>query len=75
MDVDYIKIDGTFIRDLGHNRNNQLFVKAIADVARGMGIKSVAEFVESEETLKIIKKLGVDYAQGYFIGKPEPLVF
>ncbi|OGP16279.1 MAG: hypothetical protein A2V21_312080 [Deltaproteobacteria bacterium GWC2_55_46] len=75
LDVDYIKIDGTFIRDLGHNRNNQLFVKAIADVARGMGIKSVAEFVESEETLKIIKKLGVDYAQGYFIGKPEPLVF
>ncbi|MBI5492263.1 MAG: EAL domain-containing protein [Deltaproteobacteria bacterium] len=75
LDVDYIKIDGSFIRDLNKNRNDQLFVKAIADVARGMGIKSVAEFVESDETLKLVKKLGVDYAQGYYIGKPERLMF
>lgn len=75
LDVDYIKIDGSFIRNLKKNRNDRLFVKAIADVARGMGIKSIAEFVESEETLKIVKKLGVDYAQGYHIGKPEHLVF
>ncbi|MBI1912631.1 MAG: EAL domain-containing protein [Deltaproteobacteria bacterium] len=75
LDVDYIKIDGSFIRNLKKNRNDQLFVKAIADVARGMGIKSIAEFVESEESFKIAKKLGVDYAQGYHIGKPEHLVF
>ncbi len=75
LDVDYIKIDGSFIRNLKKNKNDQLFVKAIADVARGMKIKSIAEFVENEETFKILKKLGVDYAQGYYIGKPGPLVF
>lgn len=74
LDVDYIKIDGSFIRNLKKNRNDQLFVKAIADVARGMKIKSVAEFVENAETVRILKKLGVDYAQGYYIGKPGPLV-
>lgn len=74
LDVDYIKIDGSFIRNLTKNSNDQLFVKAIADVARGMGIKSIAEFVESEETFRILKKLGVDYAQGYHVGKPEPFV-
>ena len=74
LDVDYIKIDDSFIRGLRENSNNQLFVKAITDVAKGMGIKSIAEFVESEETFKIIEKLGVDYAQGYYVGKPEPLM-
>ena len=75
LDVDYIKIDGSFIRNLKKNANDQLFVKAIADVARGMKVKSIAEFVESEETFQILKKLGVDYAQGYYIGKPEHLTF
>ena len=72
MEVNYIKIDGSFIRKLHENANDQLFVKAITDVARGMGIKTVAEFVESEETLKLLKKFGVDYAQGNLIGKPAP---
>lgn len=72
LDVDYIKIDGSFIRRLHENYNDQLFVKAIVDVARGMGIKTVAEFVESEETLQLLKEYGVDYAQGYLIGKPGP---
>lgn len=72
LDVDYVKIDGSFIRRLHENYNDQLFVKAIVDVARGMGIKTVAEFVESEETLQLLKEYGVDYAQGYLIGKPGP---
>ncbi|MDH4161457.1 MAG: EAL domain-containing protein [Nitrospirota bacterium] len=70
LGVDYIKIDGSFIRNLPHSRNDQLFVKAIIDVARGMGIKTIAEFVENEEILNMLRGLGVDYAQGYFIGKP-----
>ncbi len=72
--VDYIKIDGFFIRELDKNANDQLFVKAIADVATGMGIKTIAEFVETEAVLKLLKTFGVDYAQGYFVGKPAPKI-
>ena len=46
----------------------------MTDVALGMGIKTVAEFVENEATMGIIRELGIDYAQGYFIGKPAPAI-
>jgi len=74
MDVDFIKIDGSFIRRLHENPKDQLFVRSMVDVAKGLGIKTVAEFVETEETLRLLKEFGVDYAQGYFIGKPLPNV-
>lgn len=70
--VDYIKIDGAFIRRLHENADDQVFVKAMIDVARGLNIKTIAEFVEQEEVLKVLKRYGGDYAQGYFIGKPAP---
>lgn len=72
MSVDYIKIDGAFIKNLHENPNDRLFVKSIVDVAKGMGIKTIAEFVEREETIKLLKEIGVDYAQGYAVGKPAP---
>ncbi|HJW85465.1 MAG TPA: EAL domain-containing protein, partial [Candidatus Brocadiaceae bacterium] len=72
MEVDYVKIDGSFIRKLHENKTDRLFVKAIADVAKGMGIKTIAEFVENEEIMRILREYGVDYVQGYFIGKPAP---
>ncbi len=72
MQVDYIKIDGSFIRKLHENPNDQVFVKAITDVARGLKIKSIAEFVETAESLNLLRKFKVDYAQGYLIGKPGP---
>ena len=71
MDVDYIKIDGSFIRKLDEDVNDQLFVKAINSVAKGLGVKTVAEFVENEKVLLLLEELGVDYAQGYHIGKPQ----
>ncbi len=74
MEVDYIKIDGSFIRMLTESKNDRLFVKSMVDVAQGMGVKTVAEFVENKPTIQIIRELGVDYAQGYFIGKPDPEV-
>ena len=70
MEVDYVKIDGSFIRKLHENFDDQLVVKAIVDVAKGMGIKTVAEFVEDGETLSLLKEFGVDYAQGYHVGRP-----
>lgn len=70
LPVDYIKIDGAFVRQLSQNRNNQILVKAITDVARGFGKKTIAEYVEDEDTLNLLKEYNVDYAQGYYLGKP-----
>ncbi len=72
MNVDYIKIDGSFIKKLLESSDDQVFVRAMSDMARGLGIKSIAEFVEIPETLRVLKLFGVDYAQGYLIGKPHP---
>jgi len=72
MAVDFIKIDGSFIRKLHENPHDQLFVKAMIDVARGMGIKTIAEFVETREALELLKSYNADYAQGYYIGRPSP---
>jgi len=72
MSVDFIKIDGSFIRRLHENPHDQLFVKAMIDVARGMGIKTIAEFVETEKTLELLRSYNADYAQGYYIGRPSP---
>ena len=68
--VDMIKIDGSFIRNIHASREDQLFVKALVDVAKGLGIKTTAEFVESAEVLDKIRSLGIDYAQGYHLGRP-----
>lgn len=73
MNVDYIKIDGSFVKRLSGDARDRLFVKAMSDVAKGMGIKTVGEMAESEETLSLLRELGVDYAQGYVIDKPMPL--
>lgn len=70
--VDTLKIDGSFIREIHQNNADQLFVKALVDVARGMGIRTIAEFVENEQVFNLVKRLGVDYVQGYYLGKPKP---
>ncbi len=72
MEIDFIKIDGSFIRQLTESKSDRVFVKSMVDVAKGLGIQTIAEFVENKETVEILKELGVDYAQGYFIGKPAP---
>nr|WP_086939274.1 EAL domain-containing protein [Thaumasiovibrio occultus] len=71
--VDIIKIDGMFVRDIAKDEMDLAMVKAINDLAKTMGKKTVAEFVEGPEILAQLAKLGVDYAQGYLIGKPCPL--
>lgn len=74
LPVDIIKIDGIFIQDLDKNAHDQLFVKALVDVAKGLGKKVIAEFVENQTVLDILKQYDVDYAQGFHIGRPEPSV-
>ncbi len=71
--VDTLKIDGGFIRDIVENRISESMVAAITQVAKVMQLHTVAEYVESQETVDLLKELGVDYAQGYFFGKPEAL--
>ncbi|MFQ5465277.1 MAG: EAL domain-containing protein [Thermodesulfobacteriota bacterium] len=72
MEVDFIKIDGSFIRRLHEDTRDQALVRAMVEVARGLDIRTIAEFVETGEALELLRKFGVDYAQGYFIGKPSP---
>ena len=71
LKADILKIDGLFIRDLSNDRDNQVFVKSIVDVARGMHKITVAEFVEDAETLEMLKAFGVDLVQGYHLDMPR----
>ncbi|NOY62845.1 MAG: EAL domain-containing protein [Gammaproteobacteria bacterium] len=70
LPFDYVKIDGSFIRNLSQNRDDQILVKGICSVAEGFGKKIIAEFVENEETLELLREFQVDLAQGYHIGAP-----
>ena len=69
--MDYLKIDGSFIQNLSNNQVDQHLVKAIVEVARGLGKKTIAEFVGDKEAVRLLHEFGVDYAQGYYIGKPR----
>lgn len=69
--LDYIKIDAVFIRGLKESERNRTITRAIVNLAQTLGIKTIAEFVEDEDIYGIVKKCGIDYAQGYYIGRPE----
>ncbi len=68
----YLKIDGDFIRRLPISRTDQLLVRALAGVVRGMGGETIAEFVGDETTMGMLRSYGVDYAQGFAVGHPQP---
>jgi EAL domain-containing protein (putative c-di-GMP-specific phosphodiesterase class I) len=70
----YLKIDGDFIRGLPDSPNDQLVVKALVGVVRGMGGRTIAEFVGDEPTLALLGSYGVDYAQGFEVGRPHPVL-
>jgi EAL domain-containing protein (putative c-di-GMP-specific phosphodiesterase class I) len=67
----YLKIDGEFIRELPSCAQDQLMVKALVGLARGMGMRTIAEFVGDAQTLELLCDLGVDYAQGFEVGRPQ----
>lgn len=73
LDVNILKIDGSLIRYIHQERNPRLIVENIVDFTKKMGIKTVAEFVESKALLTEVNKLKIDYSQGYYIGKPKPV--
>jgi diguanylate cyclase (GGDEF)-like protein/PAS domain S-box-containing protein len=71
LPFDYLKIDGEFIRNLSTTHSDQLVVKAVVEIAQGLGKRTIAEFVTNAETTCLLRDLGVDYAQGYHIGRPR----
>lgn len=70
LQVDFIKIDGAFIKDIAHNENSLIITKTIVYYAKSSGLKTIAEFVHNEETYNIVKELGIDYVQGYYLSEP-----
>ena len=73
LPFDYLKIDGEFVRGCVTDRTDQLVIQAVVDIARGLGKRTVAEMVGDEETLELVRSLGVDYVQGFHLGRPAPL--
>ncbi|MCY1142826.1 EAL domain-containing protein [Actinoplanes sp. Pm04-4] len=72
--IDLVKIDGEYVVDLVANPQDQVLVRALVQVCQAYGIHTVAEFVQDEPTLRLLRELGVDYVQGYLIGRPAPVV-
>ena len=70
LNVDLVKIDGSFVRDLPTNPDNQLFVRTLINLAKGIGLKTVAEWVENEEEAELLRSEGIDFLQGWYYGKP-----
>ena len=73
FDVDYLKIDGSFIRDLAHDEGCRIFVRALNEVARELKKQVIAERVETPEVLKMLVEMGAQFGQGYLFRKPMPL--
>lgn len=72
LNPDFIKIDGSLIKDIDKDKNAQIVVETIVDFSKKMGIQTIAEFVHSSTVLSTVKQLGIDYSQGYFIDMPSP---
>jgi diguanylate cyclase (GGDEF)-like protein/PAS domain S-box-containing protein len=73
LPFDVVKIDGDFIKELPTTRTDQLTVQAIVQIAKGLGKTTTAEFVSDDATVAMLREFGVDYAQGFHIGRPEPV--
>jgi len=73
LNVDYLKIDGVFVKDMANDKQDFGIVKTIHELSHLFGKKTIAEYVESEEIIEKLKEIGVDYAQGYHLGRPIPI--
>jgi len=74
LNVDFLKIDGAFIKDMANNPVDRAMVESINHIGHVMGIQTIAEFVETEAVLEMLREIGVNYAQGYSVHMPEPLI-
>ena len=74
LPVDYLKIDGGFIRNLATDEIDRAMVEAVHRIGHIMGLRTIAEWVQSEAILETLREIGVDYGQGYASGEPQPFV-
>ena len=72
--VDYIKIEGEFIRNMLSDGEYRAFTKSIVTLAKELHIKTIAEYVEDQSILDEVRQFGIDYAQGYHVGRPGPIL-
>jgi EAL domain-containing protein (putative c-di-GMP-specific phosphodiesterase class I) len=70
---DYLKIDGEFVRNIDANPTDRLVVQSLVQIAKGLGARTIAEFVGDDVALEHLRALGVDFGQGYHLGHPEPI--
>jgi len=73
LKLDYIKLDGSYIRNITEHSDNRFFLQTVADIAHGLDVQVIAEHVETEADFQSLKKIGINAMQGYFFGEPEPL--
>jgi EAL domain-containing protein (putative c-di-GMP-specific phosphodiesterase class I) len=73
LPCDFLKIDGEFVRNLASTPTDQVIVSGLVQIAHGLGKRTIAEFVEDGETMELLRREGVDMAQGYHVGRPGPL--
>lgn len=74
FDVDYLKVDGALVGELANDEASRLFIRALCDVSRGLSKEVIAEKVESPNVLAELHALGIEYAQGHYIGRPSPFI-
>jgi diguanylate cyclase (GGDEF)-like protein len=73
LPVDFLKMDGGFVKDITRNEIDLAMAKSIQSIAEAMNIKTIAEFVEDKETMILLRKMGVDYGQGFYLSSPMPI--
>jgi EAL domain-containing protein (putative c-di-GMP-specific phosphodiesterase class I) len=73
LEVDMLKIDGSLIKNIDTDISSQIIVETIVEFAKKLGITTCAEFITSESVYETVREMGVDYLQGYYLGKPKPL--
>jgi len=73
LPFDYLKIGGEFVRNCASHETDRILIAAVVQIARDMGKRRIAEFVTDQETADVVARLGVDYGQGFHLGRPAPL--
>ena len=71
MPVDFVKIDGSFIKNIVHDSIDRLIVESINDITHKVGAKTIAEYIENNDIKKVVTEIGIDYGQGFAIHRPE----
>ncbi len=73
LSLDYLKIDGSFVKEINQNKVEYAVIESVNNIGHAMGVQTIAEFIEQDTSLELLREIGVDFAQGYGINQPQPL--